>query len=167
MGGLRRPSRYHSHVTARAVADSTDGGTPANRAAGLSRRPLGDERVRFILAGGFNAVFVVLEYVAHTPCLASLYGSYLIWTVLAFVLHRRVTCRNSGTGRVLVDFVSFQGVYVVSLALNLNMQHNSSMRTSSPGCSARRPSLGLVSPLNAARLELEPELTNGALRAPT
>jgi putative flippase GtrA len=82
-----------------------------------------DERVRFVLVGGFNtvfgyAVFVALETLAHIPYLASLYGSYAIATMIAFVLHRRVTYRRSGTGRVLVDFVRFQGVYVVSLVIN-------------------------------------------------
>jgi len=79
--------------------------------------------VRFVLVGGFNtafgyALFVLFEFGFNMPYLLALYGSYLISTIVAFILHRRVTYRASGTGRVLVDFVRFQGVYVVSLVFN-------------------------------------------------
>jgi putative flippase GtrA len=50
------------------------------------------------------------------PYLVSLYLSYAVAVSLAFVLHRRFTFRVRGN--VLVDFVRFVGVYVVSLAVN-------------------------------------------------
>jgi putative flippase GtrA len=88
-------------------------------------RLLGDERVRFVLIGGINtvagyALFVAFELsVGHTiGYLGSLYASYAIATLLAFYLHRRFTFRVSKSGRVLVDFLRFQSVYVVSLIVN-------------------------------------------------
>jgi putative flippase GtrA len=96
--------------------------TPLRR---LSARLLGDERVRFILVGGINTVFgygvfALLDIFAGRTIgyLGSLYGSYIIATILAFTLHRRFTFRASGTGNIVVDFVRFQGVYLVSLAIN-------------------------------------------------
>jgi len=89
------------------------------------RRLLADERVRFVLVGGTNTVvgfglFVVFELTIGRSLgyLVSLYLSYLIAVALAFVLHRRFTFRVSGTGKVLIDFVRFAGVYVVTLVIN-------------------------------------------------
>jgi putative flippase GtrA len=60
---------------------------------------------------GLFAVFLLFF-----PYLVSLYLSYAVAVSLAFVLHRRFTFRVRGN--VLVDFVRFVGVYVVSLAVN-------------------------------------------------
>lgn len=84
---------------------------------------LADERVRFVIVGGFNTVFGYALYVAFheifdIPYLFSLYGSYVIATLVAFVLHRQFTYRRAGTGNLALDFVRFQGVYVVSLLFN-------------------------------------------------
>ena len=88
-------------------------------------RLLADERVRFLLVGGFNtvlgyALFALLQItIGHViGYLGSLYMSYAIGIAIAFVLHRRVTFRKSGTGTIWVDFLRFVGVYVVSLAIN-------------------------------------------------
>ena len=89
------------------------------------RRLLEDERVRFVLVGGFNTafgygLFIALEVLggAKTNYFVSLYGSYLLSTTTAFFLHRHYTYRKTGTGNAWLDFVRFQGVYVVSLAIN-------------------------------------------------
>jgi putative flippase GtrA len=91
----------------------------------LIRWLLNDERVRFVLVGGFNTVFGYAMFVAfelllgeHIGYLVSLYGSYLIATIVAFFLHRHFTYRRTGTGNIFVDFVRFQGVYIVSLLIN-------------------------------------------------
>jgi putative flippase GtrA len=100
----------------------------------LVRRLIGDERIRFLAVGGFNTVFgygmyalfyevlfghalsrIVGLYVASVLCV---YAAYLVGVPLAFVLHRRLTFRVHGTGRILVDFPRFCAVYVVSLTIN-------------------------------------------------
>lgn len=88
-------------------------------------RLLEDERVRFVLIGGVNTVvgyglFAAFELSVGRVIgyLGSLYASYAIATLLAFYLHRRFTFRASKSGRMLVDFVRFQSVYVVSLIVN-------------------------------------------------
>lgn len=88
-------------------------------------RLLEDERVRFLIFGGINTVigyglFALFElflgkYIGY---LGSLYVSYALATILAFYLHRRFTFRASTSGKVVVDFLRFQSVYVVSLLVN-------------------------------------------------
>jgi len=91
----------------------------------LHKRLLADERVRFLIVGGINtvvgyALFVAFELTlgGYIGYLGSLYASYVLATGLAFVLHRRFTFRVNGTGNVLLDFLRFASVYVVSLAIN-------------------------------------------------
>lgn len=86
---------------------------------------LSDERVRFVIVGGFNtafgyALFVAIELTIgkHAGYLVSLYGSYAIATIVAFALHRHFTYRVTGTGNIVIDFLRFQSVYVVSLIIN-------------------------------------------------
>jgi putative flippase GtrA len=91
----------------------------------LISRLRGDERVRFLLVGGFNTVFgyglfalfelTIGRYVGYLGCL---YIAAAIATVVAFILHRRITYRVAGTGSVVIDFLRFSIVYVVTLALN-------------------------------------------------
>jgi putative flippase GtrA len=66
------------------------------------------------------ALFVAFELAIGRVIgyLGSLYASYAIATLLAFYLHRRFTFRVSRSGRVLVDFLRFQSIYVVSLIVN-------------------------------------------------
>lgn len=88
-------------------------------------RLLEDERVRFLIFGGINTVigyglFALFElflgkYIGY---LGSLYVSYALATILAFYLHRRFTFRASTSGKVVVDLLRFQSVYVVSLLVN-------------------------------------------------
>jgi putative flippase GtrA len=88
-------------------------------------RLLADERVRFVLVGGVNtvlgyALFALFDqnHPEVLRSLLSLYGSYLISIVVAFILHRRFTFRVAGTGRLWVDLARFASVYAVSLAVN-------------------------------------------------
>ena len=93
--------------------------------SGLIGGLLGDERVRFILVGGFNTafgygLFVLFELLLgpRVSYFVSLYGSFIIATVVAFFLHRNVTYRVRGTGNVLIDFLRFMSVYLLSLGIN-------------------------------------------------
>jgi putative flippase GtrA len=97
-------------------------------------RLLADERVRYVVVGGFNTVIgyslyaiffelvfghplsrVVGVYIASVLCV---YASYVVAVPLAFALHRRFTFRVHGTGRIIVDFPRFCIVYVISLTIN-------------------------------------------------
>ena len=95
----------------------------------LIRRLLGDERVRFLIVGGFNtlfgyALFILFERTIGQLIdgwlgdLVSLYAAYAVATVVAFVLHRHFTYRVSGTGNVIIDYLRFVSVYLVALAIN-------------------------------------------------
>lgn len=89
----------------------------------LLRRLLADERVRFLLIGGVNtvfayALFVLFELTLGGRYFLSLFLSYLIATLLAFVLHRRFTFGVTGRESVIVDFVRFESVYVVMFLVN-------------------------------------------------
>lgn len=93
--------------------------------AALMSRLVGDERVRFVLVGGFNTVFGYALFAgfelllgAYTGYLVSLYVSFAIATMVAFILHRHFTYRVTGTGNIAVDFLRFMGVYLISLLIN-------------------------------------------------
>lgn len=95
------------------------------RALRAASRLLGDERIRFALVGAFNtvfgyAIFVLLELIGgpSSNYFVSLYGSYAVSTTVAFFLHRHFTYRRGKSGNMLVDFVRFQGVYALALAVN-------------------------------------------------
>ncbi len=99
--------------------------TGSDRRSGLAARLLEDERVRFVIVGGFNtvlgyALFVTFELLVgrYIGYLVSLYASYAISTVVAFVLHRRFTYRVRGSASLALDFVRFSSVYLVSLGIN-------------------------------------------------
>ena len=83
--------------------------------------------MRFVLVGGFNTLlgyglFVVLQLGfgknVHWGYLLSLYLSWAIASIVAFVLHRRFTFRISGRGHLVRDFLRFEAVNAVSLAAN-------------------------------------------------
>jgi putative flippase GtrA len=91
----------------------------------LARRALRDERARFLAVGAFNTVFayllfVVLELLLGRPLL-SLALSYAVATVVAFGLHRRLTFGVNGREGILVDFLRFESVYIVMLAVNAGL----------------------------------------------
>lgn len=89
----------------------------------LLRRLLADERTRFIIIGGINTVvayglFVAFEAAFGGRYLLSLLLSYLVATMLAFVLHRRFTFAVTGRASLVADFLRFESVYVVMLSAN-------------------------------------------------
>ena len=89
----------------------------------LLRRLLADERARFLVIGGINTfvafgLFAAFEAAFGGRYLLSLLLSYIVATMLAFVLHRRFTFAVSGRASLLADFVRFESVYVVMLAVN-------------------------------------------------
>ena len=91
----------------------------------LRARLRADERLRFLLVGGVNTVlgyglFALLELTIATVIgyLGCLFITYAIATVIAFVLHRRFTFRVDGTGTVIVDFLRFSVIYLITLAIN-------------------------------------------------
>jgi len=84
-----------------------------------------DERVRFLVVGGTNTVvgyglFLLFDFVFGDVIgyIGSLYLSYVLAVVIAFVLHRRFTFRIVGSHNLIVDFARFASVYIVSLAIN-------------------------------------------------
>ena len=88
-------------------------------------RLLGDQRIRFLLVGGFNTalgygLFVAFELTIgqHIGYLVSLYGSTLLATIVAFFLHRHFTYKIVGKGHMVRDFLRFETVYIASLLIN-------------------------------------------------
>lgn len=84
---------------------------------------LRDERARFLAIGAFNTLFayglfLLFEWAFDGRYLVSLVLSYALATLVAFVLHRRLTFGVTGRERMLVDFLRFESVYVVMLAAN-------------------------------------------------
>lgn len=87
------------------------------------RRLISDERVRFVVIGAVNTVvayllFVIFELVSGGRYLMSLFLAYALATLLAFVLHRRFTFGVVGRDKIVMDFVRFEGVYVVMFLVN-------------------------------------------------
>ncbi|WP_316307753.1 GtrA family protein [Clavibacter michiganensis] len=100
-------------------------------AAARIRALLRDERVAFLLVGGFNTAFAFLLFAglaatagrslaaAGLPLLGSLVplaGSYAVAVLVAFALYRRLVFRVRG--HVLRDLARFVSVYAVSITLN-------------------------------------------------
>lgn len=84
---------------------------------------LKNEKIRYLLVGGFNTVFgfgtfVVIQIaIGHTVTyLGSLYISHLIASTVAFTLYRKYVFPVSGN--VIRDYSRFQAVYVVPLLVN-------------------------------------------------
>jgi putative flippase GtrA len=88
------------------------------------RRLLKDERVRFVIAGGINtlvgySLFALLQFaIGHlTGYIATLLISHVLASIVAFNLYRHFVF--SVTGNSVVDFLRFQTVYILPLAINL------------------------------------------------
>ncbi len=88
-------------------------------------RLLADQKVRFLLVGGFNTVLGYLTFSALTlwafhdirfGYLLSLVCSYAIGISVAFVLYRRLVFVVHG--HVVRDLVRFVSVYAVSIGVN-------------------------------------------------
>jgi putative flippase GtrA len=82
------------------------------------------EKLRFLAVGGFNTVlgfglFSLLQYLVGEQIgeVFVLLLAHLGSSTVAFVLHRRVTFRVSGS--VLKDYLRFQTVYIIPVGFNL------------------------------------------------
>lgn len=85
-----------------------------------------DERARFLVVGGINTVvgyllFLAFEQLFSGNYLASIVASYAIATLIAFVLHRRFTFGVTQRQGIVIDFLRFESVYVVMLAINAGL----------------------------------------------
>jgi putative flippase GtrA len=116
-----RASRSDRRHRTRFVHTSTNTASAWARA----RRLYDDQRVRFLLVGGFNTFFgyavfagLYLLFGAHIGYLACLYMQYALCVPLAFFLHRRITFRVRGHDHLALDFMRFCGVYVIALVFN-------------------------------------------------
>lgn len=92
----------------------------------LARHLLADERFRFLAVGGFNTVlayglFVLFDRLFDGRYLLALGLAYLIATIVAFVLHRRLTFGVTGRQSLIADFLRFESVYVVMLVVNAGL----------------------------------------------
>jgi putative flippase GtrA len=93
------------------------------RVLAIIRRLKADERARFIAVGMVNtvvayALFLAFEAMLGGRYLVSLLLAYLLATMLAFALHRRITFRVRARGGMVLDFVRFESVYVVMFVVN-------------------------------------------------
>jgi len=91
--------------------------------AGILARVIKDERVRFLAVGGFNTAFGFTMFVVFNATVghvvgyvSSLYLAHIVASCVAFLLYRRVVFDVRAA--VWLDFVRFQGVYVVPLLAN-------------------------------------------------
>lgn len=100
-----------------------DDSPPLRRPSGL-RALLGDQRVAFLGVGAINTVVGTLVFVGLQLSLGQvahylvvLLCAHVISVLIAFVLHRRLVFRV--TGSVLRDLARFETVYLGALAVNL------------------------------------------------
>lgn len=87
-----------------------------------------DQRARFLFVGGVNTVVGYGLFVAiyifsgkQIGYLGSLYCSYAAASIMAFLLHRNITYRMSGSGSIVVDFLRFASVHLIALLANTLM----------------------------------------------
>jgi putative flippase GtrA len=90
------------------------------------RRLLADQRVKFLLVGGFNTVagygaYALFYWLGGSSLgalgpLVCLLAAHLVVSTFAFYLYRRLVFGVSGS--IVRDYLRFQSVYAVSLALN-------------------------------------------------
>jgi putative flippase GtrA len=98
--------------------------TDSRLSAGLARSLLADERVRFLLVGGWNtvfgyAMFVLMERTLGqaTHYLVALLAAHVISTLVAFAGHRWLVFRVEGN--LLVDLLRFWSLYAGLLVVNI------------------------------------------------
>jgi putative flippase GtrA len=86
---------------------------------------LSDERVRFLLVGGFNTGFGFVIYAGFTFLFRHLEFGYMLALIIsqiislfvAFALHKKVTFKKEG--HLIKDFIRFAMVNSVSYLINL------------------------------------------------
>lgn len=91
----------------------------------IIKRLLDDEKVRFLLVGGFNTLFGFVIYAMFTFLLQNIEFGYMLALIIsqitslfvAFALHKKVTFRKDG--HTIKDFIRFALVNSVSYAINL------------------------------------------------
>lgn len=84
-----------------------------------------DERIRFLVVGGFNTAFGFLIFTSITLMLKHVPHGYMIGLIVsqfvsnfvAFYLHRKVTFKAKG--HAMTDFIRFTMVNAVSYLINL------------------------------------------------
>lgn len=118
-----------SDVTSPSVAPPTPGpllgraSSLVAKAVLLARRALSDQRVRFLVAGGFNTAFGFACFVFYQHTVGGHWG--YMWTLLlthctsvlfAFATHRSFVFRVSG--KLLLDLWRFESVYLTALGIN-------------------------------------------------
>jgi putative flippase GtrA len=93
--------------------------------APLLSRLMASEKARFLVVGGINTVvayglFVLFQLTVGDTIgyFGSLYLSYALAILLAFVLHRRFTFQVRGQRMIVVDFLRFVSVYAVTIVIN-------------------------------------------------
>ena len=86
---------------------------------------MASEKARFLVVGGINTVvayglFVLFQLTVGDTIgyFGSLYLSYALAILLAFVLHRRFTFQVRGQRMIVVDFLRFVSVYAVTIVIN-------------------------------------------------
>lgn len=98
--------------------------------SGWLLRRVPDQRVAFLLVGGFNTAFGFLAFVAFDRLYAALAPqwvdvvhntvtlacAHVVSVIVAFVLYRTLVFRV--TGQVWRDLARFESVYLVSLGVN-------------------------------------------------
>ena len=91
----------------------------------LLSRLMASEKARFLVVGGINTVvayglFVLFQLTVgdRIGYFGSLYLSYALAILLAFVLHRRFTFQVRGQRMIVVDFLRFISVYAVTIVIN-------------------------------------------------
>lgn len=83
-----------------------------------------NEKIRFLAVGSFNTLigyltFSILQFRFGQSIgyIGSLIISHLFVSILAFYLYRKLVFKVQG--RLFLDFIRFQGVYSISLILNI------------------------------------------------
>ena len=94
-----------------------------------SAKILDDERIRFLIVGGFNTViglgwfaffdFVIGDSWGQFGYMASLVFSYVFAIFCAYIMHRHLVFRVFG--HFWVDLLRFSLVYAVSFAINVTL----------------------------------------------
>ena len=91
----------------------------------LLSRLMASEKARFLVVGGINTVvayglFVLFQLTVGDTIgyFGSLYLSYALAILLAFVLHRRFTFQVRGQRMIVLDFLRFISVYAVTIVIN-------------------------------------------------
>ena len=83
-----------------------------------------NEKIRFLAVGGFNTILgyltfsiIQFKFGHNIGYVGSLISSHILVSFLAFYLYRKIVFKVQGN--LLIDFARFQGIYSISLVLNV------------------------------------------------